>query len=75
MGHIRASPTTTPRLHPNVTLEGLERAQMRVRGSQTHTRVDKLHPQLRVLIASSPARAEWITSLQLRAWKGGANLD
>ena len=38
-GHISASPTIPTRLHHNGTLEGLERTQMRVRGSHTHTRV------------------------------------
>ena len=38
-GHISASPTTTTRLRHNGTLEDLERTQMRVRGSHTHTRV------------------------------------
>jgi len=46
MGRICASSTTTPSLRHNGTLAGVERAQMRVQGSQTHTSVDKLHPRL-----------------------------
>jgi hypothetical protein len=45
MGHIRASPTTTSSLHHNQTLESLEQSQIRVRGSQTHSHEETLHPQ------------------------------
>jgi hypothetical protein len=46
MWHIHASPTTTSRLRHNGTLEGIEQTHIRVWGSQTHFRVETLHPQL-----------------------------